>query len=82
MKLNYDELFFKLFYETKYNVKDFNIVSQTQMILVFVSSLMSLESFPKIVEVVGEELEIRHPDILKKGSRLSALKQIIKCFFN
>ena len=58
VKLNYDELFFKLFYETKYNVKDFNIVSQTQDDPSICELVNVLRKFPKIVEVVGEELEI------------------------
>lgn len=66
VKLSYDELFFKLFYETKYNVKDFSVVSLTQDDSSICELVNVLRKFPKIVEVIGKELEISHPDILKK----------------
>ena len=58
--------FFKLFYETKYNVKNFSIVSQNHDDSSICELVNVLRRFPKIVEVIGKELEIEHPDILKK----------------
>ena len=66
VKLNYDELFFKLFYETKYNVKDFNIVNQGQDDSSICELVNVLRKFPRIVKVIGKELEVAHPKILKK----------------
>jgi hypothetical protein len=66
VKLNYDELFFKLFYETKYNVKDFSLIRNDEYGDSICELVNVLRKFPRIVEVVGKELKDGHPEILRK----------------
>lgn len=66
VKLTYDELFFKLFYETKYNVKQFSEIAESKASDSICDLVNVLRKFPRIVEVVGKELELNHNDILKK----------------
>ena len=66
VKLNYDELFFKLFYETKYNVNKFSVVDNSKEDNSICELVNVMRKFPRIVEVVGNELEVYHPEILKQ----------------
>ena len=66
VKLSYDELFLSFSMKQKYNVKDFNIVNDNQENIGICELVNVLRKFPRIVKVVGKELESSHPDILKK----------------
>ena len=52
VKLSYDELFFKLFYETKYNVLNFKLVNEGQADGSFCELVTVVRSFPEIVKVL------------------------------
>ena len=66
VKLSYDELFFKLFYETKYNVLNFKLVNEGQTDGSFCELVTVVRSFPEIVKVLRTELENQNPRLLQK----------------
>ena len=66
VKLNYDELFFKLFYETKYNVINFELVNDQPTDNSLCELVNVVRKFPAMVEALKNELEENNISLLSK----------------
>ena len=70
VKLDYDELFFRLFYDTKYNVKKFSSLSPEGQGPYFCQLVNIIRSYPEVSKIIKSEL---------METKNSLIEQIRKC---
>ena len=56
VKLDYDELFFRLFYDTKYNVRKFSSLSPEGQGPYFCQLVNIIRSYPEVSKIIKSEL--------------------------